>query len=351
MHETYMKRCLQLAANGEGLVEPNPMVGCVIVHMEKIIAEGFHQQYGSNHAEVNAINKLQGFDKFDECSLYVNLEPCSHTGKTPPCADLIIEKKFKQVIIAQQDPNPLVAGKGIEKLKAAGIEITAGVCEKEALELNKRFNCFHQKNRPFVTLKWAQTADDIIAPQIRDPNYQSLRYISNQYSVREVHRYRACHAAILVGSNTAFNDNPTLDVRHWEGKNPVRVVWDPQLKLESNLHIFDGTTPTLILVDQYFQTNKHWEKENVEFIYIDFSIGAAKQTLEVLYSKGIQSLLVEGGRMVLQTFISENIWDETKVFTAPQKTYHTGLKAPFINHEPNYTENISGDILKTYIHG
>ena len=151
-----MKRCLQLAANGEGLVEPNPMVGCVIVHMEKIIAEGFHQQYGSNHAEVNAINKLQGFDKFDECSLYVNLEPCSHTGKTPPCADLIIEKKFKQVIIAQQDPNPLVAGKGIEKLKAAGIEITAGVCEKEALELNKRFNCFHQKNRPFVTLKWAQ---------------------------------------------------------------------------------------------------------------------------------------------------------------------------------------------------
>jgi diaminohydroxyphosphoribosylaminopyrimidine deaminase/5-amino-6-(5-phosphoribosylamino)uracil reductase len=238
--EVFMRRALELALLGMGSVSPNPMVGCVIIHHDKIVGEGWHKQYGEAHAEVNAIATIADKSLLKECTVYVNLEPCSHFGKTPPCADLLIEHRVKKVVVANLDSNPLVASEGVKKLRTAGIEVITGILEKEGRELNKRFFTFMEKQRPYIMLKWAETSDGFIARE----NFDS-KWISNEYSRQLVHKWRAENDAVLVGTKTAFHDNPELNVRDWSGRNPVRIVLDRFLRLSEKLHVFDRKQKTL----------------------------------------------------------------------------------------------------------
>lgn len=323
--ETYMKRALELAQKGLGHVAPNPMVGCVIVLGEKIISEGFHQKYGEAHAEVNAIKNLpENFD-LSGCALYVNLEPCSHHGKTPPCADLIVSKKFKKVIIGSLDPNPLVAGKGIQKIKAAGIEVVTGVLEKECRELNKRFFIFQEKKRPYIILKWAQTADGFISKDPLPKNKEES-WITGEKSKVLVHQWRSEEQAILVGTNTVINDDPELTTRLVSGKNPIRIVLDKDLKLNSNYKIFNDASETLV-----FTGKEKSSEKNIKFIRIDFSKNILPQILEKLFELNISSILVEGGAKLLQSFIDKNQWDEARLFINAEKNFLKGIVAPKLN--------------------
>jgi diaminohydroxyphosphoribosylaminopyrimidine deaminase/5-amino-6-(5-phosphoribosylamino)uracil reductase len=321
-HSTYMQHVLRLAETGWPLVAPNPMVGCVIVKDNKVIAEGYHQKFGEAHAEVNAINSLgPGFD-FSNCTLYVNLEPCSHQGKTPPCSDLIISKKFKKVVICNVDTNPLVGGKGIEKLKKAGIEVETGILEKEGRELNKRFFTFHEKKRPYIILKWAQTNDGFISQQ-PVPENKSENWITGDDNRKLVHEWRAQEQAIMVGTNTVICDDPELTVRMAEGKNPVRVTIDKDLKLKPDSKIFNDASETLV-----FTRLDKASFGNTYFIKIDFSKTILPQILTKLFDSTISSLIVEGGATLLQSFINENLWDEARVFKNPHKNFGSGVKAP-----------------------
>lgn len=336
--EKYMQRCLQLASNGLGNVAPNPMVGCVIVCDDRVIGEGFHSNYGEAHAEVNAINSVKDKTKLEMATLYVSLEPCTHFGKTPPCSDLIIENKIKKVVIACTDTNTAVAGKGIEKLKSAGIEVVSGVLEKEARELNKRFFTFHEKKRPYLILKWAQTADGFIDRKRTDAGEPALQ-VSNEHSKILLHKWRGEEQAIMVGSNTAKLDNPKLNVRLVEGKNPLRIVLDRNKELPESLNLFDGSQPTLV-----FNSAKNEVRNNLEFVSIDFDKNILSQVMEVLYKKEIQSVIVEGGTKLLQSFIDENLWDEARVFIA-ERFIGDGVAAPKLNAEPISIENIATDKL------
>lgn len=321
-HSTYMQQTLRLAEKGWPLVAPNPMVGCIIVKGDKIIAEGYHQKFGEAHAEVNAINSLDpGFD-FSDCTLYVNLEPCSHQGKNPPCSDLIIDKKFKKVVICNVDTNPLVGGKGIEKLKKAGIDVETGILEKEGRELNKRFFTFHEKKRPYIILKWAQTNDGFISKQ-PIPQNKIENWITGEDNKKLVHEWRAKEQAIMVGTTTALNDNPELTVRLAKGKNPIRIVLDKDLKLKSDLHIFNDAAETLV-----FTEIEKTSTGNITYIKIDFSKNTLFQLLDKLFELNISSLIVEGGTTLLQSFINDNLWDEARVFINPNKNFENGIKAP-----------------------
>ncbi len=333
--ELFMRRALDLAKLGIGMVSPNPMVGCVIVCDGKIIGEGYHQKYGESHAEVNAIASVSDQNMLEKSTAYVTLEPCSHFGKTPPCADLIIEKKIRKVVVCNQDPNPLVAGKGLQKIKEAGIAVEVGLMESEGLELNKRFFTYHEKKRPYVILKWAQTADGFIARE----NFDS-KWISNAQSRQLVHKWRAEEAAIMVGTNTAKYDNPELTVRDWVGKNPVRVVIDRKLALNSALKLFDGLVPTLV-----FTEKEHQSSENIEYIHTNRI--SASSILEALYERRIQSVLIEGGAALINVFIKENFWDEARVFTS-QKTFDIGISAPTISNIPDLEEDVAGDKLQIF---
>ena len=309
IHEKYINRCLQIAKNGLGTTRPNPMVGAVIVYNKKIIGEGFTSPYGQAHAEVNAINSVKDKSLLSKSTIYVTLEPCSHYGKTPPCSDLIIENKIPNVVIGCIDDNPEVAGKGIQKLRDAGCSVIVGVLEKECKKHLKRFFTFHNKKRPYIILKWAETKDGFIAPQTKDE--QKPAWITNIYSRQLVHKWRAEEQAILVGTNTVTEDNPSLTVRDWSGNNPTRIILDRNSKLDTSFSVFNTQAETITIT----------EKD------IDFEKPIAHQIGSFLHSKYINSVIIEGGSKTLQTFIEEDIWDEARVFTGDSE-FKSGVKAP-----------------------
>ena len=332
----FMTRAIELAAQGLGKVSPNPPVGCVVVHQGKIIGEGWHKKYGGPHAEVNAIDSVSNKSLLPESDIYVTLEPCAHFGKTPPCSDLLIKHKVRSVSIATKDPNPKVAGLGIKKMENAGIKIELGLLENEAREINKRFLCAFEKKRPYIILKWAETADGFIARS----NYDS-KWISNSLSRKLVHKWRAEEDAILVGTNTALHDNPKLNVRHWSGKDPVRVVIDKNLKLPKDLSLFDGSVQTLC-----YNAQKNTSSDGLELIQIP-EIGFLGELLNDLHHRGVQSLLVEGGATLLNSFIRENFWDEARVFKS-QSRFEDGIAAPNLNGYLHGSETILDDTLDIY---
>jgi len=341
-HEKYMRRCLELAKNGLGTTYPNPMVGSVIVSDDKIIGEGWHKKSGEAHAEVNAVNAVKDKSLLKNATMYVSLEPCSHYGKTAPCCDLIIGNEIPNVVIGTVDPNIKVAGSGIKKLIEAGKNVIAGVLEAECVELNKRFFTFHNKKRPYVILKWAESKDGFIAPIRKAQDDQIKRkpvWITNEFSRQLVHKWRSEEQAILVGTHTAVNDNPKLDVRDWTGNNPVRIVLDQNNRIPKASHLFDNQVKTII-----FSKLSASSKENCNFEGIDFGQNIAKQILNVLYKHQIQSVIIEGGSQTLQTFIDENIWDEARVFIG-NPSFETGIKAPVLAMTKTEKHSIENDIL------
>jgi diaminohydroxyphosphoribosylaminopyrimidine deaminase / 5-amino-6-(5-phosphoribosylamino)uracil reductase len=327
-----MHRCLQLARLGAGTVAPNPMVGAVLVHEGVIIGEGHTQPYGQAHAEVMCINNVSATNKvlIHNSTLYVSLEPCAHFGKTPPCTDLIIENKISHVTIACRDIYKEVNGKGIEKLKAAGINVITGVLEKEALELNKRFFIFHQQQRPYVILKWAQSSNKKIAGAA-----DKRIFISNEFTNRLVHQWRSEEAAILVGANTALKDNPALTARLYPGKNPLRLVLDMDLKLPVTLQLFDGAVKTIV-----FNGHQQQEGEKVSFYKINKEEKIIPQILNVLHHLQIQSVIIEGGAKLLQSFIDDNLWDEARVITNTAMQIAEGIAAPVLKKEKYTAEEM-----------
>ncbi|MEM6643450.1 MAG: bifunctional diaminohydroxyphosphoribosylaminopyrimidine deaminase/5-amino-6-(5-phosphoribosylamino)uracil reductase RibD [Bacteroidota bacterium] len=331
-----MKRALELAQLGTGSVSPNPMVGCVIVCNESIIGEGYHMQYGGPHAEVNAVNDVSDPALLPNSTAFVTLEPCSHFGKTPPCTDLLIEKKIKRVVIASRDPFSLVDGKGIEKLESYGITVETGLLQNEAQEQNRRFFTYHQKKRPYVILKWAQTSDGYLAKEDG-----TSKWISGSYSRQWVHKYRASEDAILVGKNTAQIDNPSLTVRDWYGKNPTRVLLDSNLDIAGNSEIMNDRAPTLI-----FNLKQSKKAGNKQWIKVETM--TPKPILEALYHHKIQSVIIEGGAKVLLSFIQEGLWDEAYVFKSKNK-FHQGIEAPSLAPGFIWDEtSIQNDVLTTY---
>lgn len=318
----YMARCISLARGGAGCVAPNPMVGAVVVHQGKIIGEGFHRKYGEAHAEVNAIASVRDESLLKEATMYVSLEPCSHYGKTPPCAELIIKKQIPRVVIGCLDPFPEVSGRGMRMLREAGVEVVTGVMEKEAWELNRVFMTFQEKRRPYIYLKWAQSADGFL-DRLRTDNSSPAVVLSSPETMRRVHRLRADVAAIMVGTQTALLDNPSLTVRHWSGKSPVRVVLDRTLRIPSHYHLFDGTVKTLV----FTTVADAISRENVEYVTIDFSQPVLPQVMHELYIRKLNSLMVEGGATLLGHFLKEGLWDQMLVETAPV-SLESGVKAP-----------------------
>jgi diaminohydroxyphosphoribosylaminopyrimidine deaminase/5-amino-6-(5-phosphoribosylamino)uracil reductase len=333
--ETYMKRCLQIALQGLGNVSPNPMVGCVIVHNDLIIGEGYHIKYREPHAEVNAINSVKDKKLLESSTLYVNLEPCSHFGKTPPCADLIIKYKIPRVVIGAVDCNEKVCGKGIDKLIKAGCQVQTGLLEKESRYLNRRFFTFHEKKRPYVMLKWAETQDGFM-DRIREPNSEKKpNWISSERTRVIVHKWRAEEDAIMVGTNTALSDNPVLTTRDWKGKNPIRVILDRNLTLPTSMKLFNDEARTLV-----FNTIKTDNHNNIQYYKVDFDEQLIENILQVLYKEKIQSLIVEGGAFLLNSFIKSGLWDEAIVIKGTQY-YRDGLPAPKISKVATKTVKVA----------
>ena len=319
--ERYMRRCFELAKKGLGYVAPNPMVGAVIVHDGKIIGEGFHRKYGEAHAEVNAVNSVEDKSLLKESTIYVSLEPCSHWGKTPPCAKLLIESQFKRVVISNLDPFPEVSGRGIKMLRDAGIEVVTGILEKEGYEINKRFFTFHTKHRPYIILKWAQSNDGFIAGK---DGKQVM--ISTEETRRTVHRWRSEEMGILVGSNTAILDNPSLTVRYWHGKNPTRIVLDRELKVPKESKIFDNSAPTLLFTTK----EATGYPDNVRIIQMNtcqqrFDM---EEVMTELYNHKIQSVIVEGGKQILESFLKLHLYDELRIETNKNLMIGEGIEAP-----------------------
>ena len=335
----FMKRALHLAQLGLGKVAPNPLVGCVIVYEDHIIGEGYHMEYGSAHAEVNAINQVKDQNLFKKSTCYITLEPCAHFGKTPPCVELILKSGIKKVVIGTKDSNPLVSGKGIERLKSSGIEVEVGVLENECRQLNKRFFTYHEKSRPYVILKWAQTTDGYLDKQ-RKPEEKGINWISQPETKSLVHKWRSEEQSILVGRNTIMNDNPSLTVREYAGKNPIRIVIDSQLAVSNIQNVFSEDAETLI-----FNRIKNEKQSNVEWIKIQET--STDVILKELYKRGIQSILVEGGSRTLQYFIIDNVWDEARVIVG-NVNFGSGIKAPVINKLPSDTFNFGLDRIYTF---
>lgn len=340
-HDIYMKRCLQLAVTGAGSVAPNPMVGAVLVHNGTIIGEGYHQQYGQAHAEVNCINSVpaQLRELISQSTLYVSLEPCNHFGKTPPCSDLIISHGIPRVVIGCMDPFEKVNGSGIQKLKNAGITVECGVLEKEAKELNRRFFTFHKAKRPYIILKWAQSNNGKMAAAD-----ERRIFISNDYSNRLVHRWRSEETAIMVGTRTALLDNPSLTTRLWPGRNPTRIIVDRYLQLPHTLKVFNGESETVILntiKDQSEGKNRYCRLADDDH----FLNGA----MQLLYDMNIISVMVEGGSSLLQSLIDSNCWDEARVITNRSLSVHNGLSAPQLNPlEPSCSREYFTDQVDYY---
>ena len=334
--ERYMQRCLFLARKAIGYTYPNPLVGSVIVYKGKIIGEGWHTKAGEPHAEVNAIGSVKDKNLLKESTLYVNLEPCAHFGKTPPCADLIIEKEIPKIVIGCVDIYSKVAGKGIERLQQAGREVIVGVLEAESQALNKRFFTFHAQKRPYIILKWAQTHDGFIAPL--QQAQQAPVWISNAFSQQLTHLWRAQEGAILVGKHTVEKDNPSLTTRHWVGNNPLRLVIDNDNSLSKKLAVFQGD-PTVVFTSVQASDTPH-----ISFAPLSSSLLMPKQVCNYLYEQQVQSLIVEGGAQVLQQFIDEGLWDEARIFVGTPQ-FSVGLKAPQLSGNLITTQEIEGDYL------
>ena len=332
IHQKYIERCIELAKNGLVKAMPNPSVGALIVYKNQIIGEGFTSAYGGAHAEVNAIRSVKDKSLLEKSTLYVSLEPCSHHGKTPPCCDLILDYKIPSVIIGTVDSNEKVAGNGIKKLIEAGVNVTVGILEKECRASNIRFFTFHEKKRPFIILKWAESQDGFIAPKTK--NEQKPVWITNEFSRQLVHKWRSEEQAILVGTQTVIDDNPKLNVRDWTGKNPTRIVLDQNNRIPKESHIFDNQAKTIVLSSSE----------------IDYGENIAIQIANILFQNQIQSVIIEGGRQTMQTFIDENLWDEARVFRG-ELFLEKGIKAPVLQSKWTERQFILDDellIFKNY---
>lgn len=337
--EKYMQRCIELAQKGLGNVAPNPLVGAVIVHNDKIIGEGYHQQYGQAHAEINAINSVKDKSLLKESTIYVSLEPCSHYGKTPPCADALIQYGFKKVVIGTIDPYEKVAGKGIEKLKAARIDVKTSVLEKECRFMNRRFMVSQIQKRPYIILKFAQSIDGFIDIAPEEKKKGKINYISCAESLKLVHKWRSEEAAIMVGTNTVISDDPELSCRLYPGKNPIRITLDKNLVIPAESKIKNEIAHTII-----YNCIKSEVLNNVEYIKVKWSDQVLELILKDLFNRGIQSIIIEGGLFLLNYCIYNNLWDEARIFTSPQKLI-SGIKAPVLPFIPKYTEIIGDDNL------
>lgn len=345
IHEQYMHRCLDLAKLGAGNVAPNPMVGAVLAHADRIIGEGYHEKYGSPHAEPNCIASVSDQDRglIEKSVLYVSLEPCVHFGKTPPCADLIIKCRIPKVVVGCRDPFTEVNGKGIEKLQSAGVDVQTNVLEEECKKLNKRFFTFYTQHRPYIILKWAQTTNGKIAGSPLAGKQHRL-LITNDYTNRIIHKWRSEEAAILIGTNTAAMDDPQLTTRLWRGNNPVRLVIDMDLSLPSSLKLFNGAAKTIV-----FNKIKHKEAGNVSFYQVTDDVNLVHQVSNALYQLKIQSVIVEGGAKLLQSFIDEGLWDEARVITNRQLAISNGVPAPTLNDfEKMDEQSIFSDTIEFY---
>ncbi|WP_073417014.1 bifunctional diaminohydroxyphosphoribosylaminopyrimidine deaminase/5-amino-6-(5-phosphoribosylamino)uracil reductase RibD [Flavobacterium defluvii] len=340
IHEKYIKRCIELAKNGFGTTYPNPMVGSVIVYDGKIIGEGWHKKAGEPHAEVNAVRSVKDKSLLKKATIYVSLEPCSHFGKTPPCCDLIIANEIPNVVVGTVDPNEKVAGRGIKKLVEAGTNVTVGILEDECNDLNKRFFTFHQKKRPYIILKWAQSLDGFLAPEKEIDQERKPVWITNTYSRQLVHKWRSEEQAILVGTQTVIDDNPKLNVRDWSGNNPVRVALDQNNRISKDSFVFDESVKTIILS----KSENNISKENIIFEKIDFDKNLIENILSVLHQHQIQSVIIEGGRQTLQSFIDKDIWDEARIFVG-KNTFKKGTKAPEIQKQKTSKTYIQNDEL------
>ncbi len=359
VHEIFLMRCLQLASNGEGNTYPNPLVGSVIVHKEKIIGEGFHWKAGEPHAEVNAINSVKDKSLLSKSTLYVNLEPCAHFGKTPPCSLLIINHKIPKVIIGCIDSYSEVSGKGIEMMRSAGIDVVTGVLEKESRFINRRFFTFHEKKRPYVILKWAETTDGFIDVERFDNNESAIQspslreglgegfspqptWITNEWARRAVHKQRGIEQAVLVGTNTALMDNPSLTLRDWDGNPPTRIVIDRQLKLPKKLNLFVGKAKTIVLNEI-----NEGQKENITHLKISLQDDAAQNILTAIFNQQLQSVIIEGGRTTLDLFLKSGLWDEAHVYIG-NKLFKAGVKAPETRGDLYYKKEFGDSKLFVY---
>ncbi len=343
--EKYMSRCIEIAQNALGTAAPNPAVGALIVYQNKIIGEGYTSAYGGPHAEVNAIQSVADTSVLRAATLYVTLEPCSHFGQTPPCADLIIKFGIPKIVIGLVDPHEKVAGKGIKRLKDAGCEVLTGILEKECREHHKRFLTFHEKKRPYIILKWAETVDGFIAPEKAKRSTTAEPYwITSSYARQLVHQWRSQEQGILVGTTTVLEDNPKLNVRLWQGKNPLRIVLDRNLKIQDDRHVLDGSIPSLLLTE-VADTSKYID--GIQYELIDFSKDIAQQICSVLWKHNLTSVFIEGGAKTIQTFIDENLWDEARVFTGTT-SFKKGTKAPSLSRSSFELKKIGGNALKTY---
>ena len=337
----YMRRCLELARKGLGMTKANPLVGAVIVHGDRIIGEGYHHEFGGPHAEVNAMRSVKDPSLLPESTLYCNLEPCSHHGKTPPCSMLIQQKGLKRVVISNGDPFPSVNGKGIKQMEEAGIEVEVGCLEEEVKHLNRRFLHYINYRRPYVILKWAQTADGFIDMEREPGDQEGPRWISNEVSRTLAHKWRSEESAIMVGTNTILSDNPSLTVRRWAGENPVRITLDRNGRLPDRAHIFDGTHETIVFTG--VQRNY---KGKIQLVHADPSYEMV-DVMEELYDRQIVSVFVEGGAELHKTFLESGLWDEARVFTARMQ-FSQGVLAPEIQPKPDETVTIGDTKLDIY---
>ena len=355
-HENYMQRCLDLAQNGMRAAMPNPSVGAVLVHEGRIIGEGHTSPYGGSHGEVNCINSVKEHDRhlIPDATLYVSLEPCSHYGKTPPCCDLIIKHQIKNVVVGTADPHEKVSGNGIRKLKEAGKNVTVGILEKECRESNRRFFTFHEKLRPYIILKWAESADGFLSPQIRlldgliaeeQDSIENKKpvWITNLYSRQLVHKWRSEEAAIVVGTQTVLDDNPQLDVRDWTGPNPVRVVLDRQNRITDNYFVKNLKIKTIVLTAQHNLPNL----DNLLYETVPFDERLPNSIVEILHRHGLLSVIIEGGRQTLQTFIDAGLWDEARVFKGTA-VFKKGTQSPEFKAVANERHILQEDQLIIY---
>lgn len=343
IHETYMHRCLELAILAAGNVAPNPLVGAVLVHDGRIIGEGYHEFYGGPHAEVNCINSVADRDRglIVDASLYVSLEPCAHFGKTPPCADLIIKHQIKKVFVGCRDPFPEVNGKGIEKLRTSGVDVSVGILEQKCKDINKRFFTFHTRHRPYIILKWAETADKKIG------NIGNNRLvITNELTNRKVHKWRSEEAAIMAGTNTVMLDDPQLTNRLWHGHQPTRVIVDMDLRLPSSLKVFDGSVPTIV-----FNALKHEEGSDLQYYQVTRDVSLVHQLTNGLHHLKVLSVMIEGGARLIQSFIDEGMWDEARILTNTKLIFgEGGVQSPILEDaKPDHEFFIDTDLVRYYL--
>ena len=343
-HETYMLRCLELAEKGLGQAAPNPLVGAVIVHDGRILGEGFHQKYGEAHAEVNAVNSVEDKNLLKESTLYVSLEPCNHTGKTPPCTELIIQHKIPEVVIGTQDSHSIVNGRGIETLEKNGIRVLSGILENPCRLMNRRFFTYHEHKRPYIILKWAQTADYFLDRVRKNNEPAQPNWITSEDLRTLVHKWRSEEPGLLIGSKTAICDNPRLTTRLWPGKNPLRIVIDTDSVLSETLNVFSPDAETLI----YSISPLSYQGKNIHARGLPFSHELAHEITEDLHSRRIQSVMVEGGRQTLQLFIDSNLWDEARVFTGTL-TFGNGVPAPRLRGKKISTRKFGDTTLDTFV--